>query len=87
MVRTVQTLGTGTLMGKDNIELAYHLIPIHADDRPPLGFQWRGMFCDAMFSFGLRSAPKNFTAVADALGWCLCQGGIELIYHYWSFVL
>ena len=83
VARTVQALGTGTLMAKVDIESAYRLIPVHPDDRPLLGFQWRGsVFCDAMLPFGLRSAPKIFTAVADALEWCLRQRGIELIYHY-----
>ena len=31
--------------------------------------------------FGLRSAPKIYTAVADALQWILMRVGIELI-HY-----
>ena len=35
-----------------------------------------------MFPFGLRSAPKIFTAVADALDWCLWQSGVTHIDHY-----
>ncbi len=28
------------------------------------------------------SAPKIFTAVADALEWCVRQAGVEDVYHY-----
>ena len=35
-----------------------------------------------MLPFGLRSAPKIFTAVADALEWCIHQRGVDGIFHY-----
>lgn len=35
-----------------------------------------------MLPFGLRSAPKIFNAVADALNWHLQQAGIPLVCHY-----
>ena len=35
-----------------------------------------------MLPFGLRSAPKIFTAVADALEWCISQHGVDYIFHY-----
>ena len=35
-----------------------------------------------MLPFGLRSAPKIFNAVADALEWSLRQRGIRQIFHY-----
>ena len=54
VARTVQDLGTGTLMAKVDTESAYCLIPVHPDNHPLLGFQWRGsMFCDAMLPSGL----------------------------------
>ena len=37
---------------------------------------------DGMLPFGLRSAPKIFNAVADALEWCVSKEGVELIFHY-----
>ena len=85
VARAVQALGTGTLMAKVDIESAYRLIPVHPDDRPLLGFQWRGsVFSDAMLPFGLRSAPKIFNAVADALEWCLRQrGGLSKFITTW----
>ena len=35
-----------------------------------------------MLPFGLRSAPKIFNALADALEWKLGQEGIDHIFHY-----
>ena len=35
-----------------------------------------------MLPFGLSSAPKIFTAVADAVEWCISQEGVEYIFHY-----
>lgn len=32
--------------------------------------------------FGLRSAPKVFNAVEDALQWILTQEGVEFVFHY-----
>ena len=35
-----------------------------------------------MLPFGLRSAPKIFNAVADALAWLAQREGVRLCYHY-----
>ena len=40
------------------------------------------MCVDPMLPFGLRSAPKLFNAVADALEWHLRQRGVQHIIHY-----
>ena len=83
VAEAVAALGTGALMAKIDIESAYRLIPVHPDDRPLLGIRWRDeCFCDGMLPFGLRSAPKIFTAVADALEWCIRQQGVHQVYHY-----
>ena len=79
----VADLGRGALLAKIDIESAYRLIPVHPLDRPLLAMQWEGsIFVDPMLPFGLRSAPKIFNAVADALAWHLHQAGIPLIRHY-----
>ena len=79
----VASLGTGSLMAKVDIESAYRLIPVHPDDRPLLAVTWHGQtFCDGMLPFGLQSAPKIFTAVADALEWCVRQQKVSQIHHY-----
>ncbi len=80
--RSVQ-LGTGALLAKIDIEAAYRLIPVHPGDRPLQAMTWKDqIFIDPMLPFGLRSAPKIFNAVADALNWHLQQRGIPDIYHY-----
>ena len=78
-----QTLGQGALLAKIDIKSAYRLVPVHPDDRHLLGFEWGGMYyVDAMLPFGLRSAPKIFTAVADALEWVIRSRGVDIIDHY-----
>ena len=48
-----------------------------------LGMRWQGsLFVDTVLPFGLRSAPKVFTAVADALEWCYLQVGVSYSQHY-----
>ena len=45
-------------------------MPIHPDDLPLLGMQWNGVtYVDTALQFGLRLAPKIFTALSDALLW------------------
>eukprot|EP00731_Ephydatia_muelleri_P007126 Em0003g1374a len=57
--------------------------PRHPDDRPLLGIEWKGsVYCDAMLPFGLRSAAKIFSAVADALEWILRRKGVDHMAHY-----
>ena len=76
-------LGVGTLLEKLDVRFAYCLIPVHPDDHPLLGFQWHGIqYVDEMLPFGLRSAPKIFTAVADALEWVARQRVVPEIDHY-----
>ena len=76
-------LGVGTLLVKLDVRSAYRLIPVHPDDCPLLGFQWQGVqYVDGMLPFGLRSAPKIFATVADALEWVACQRGVPEIDHY-----
>ena len=40
------------------------------------------VYIDKVLPFGLRSAPKIFTAVADALQWILIQKGVKTVLHY-----
>ena len=40
------------------------------------------LFVDATLPFGVRSAPKIFTAVADAAEWMVRQQGVLWIFHY-----
>ena len=44
---------------------------------------WRGgVFVDTVLPFGLRSAPKIFNAVADALEWIVRKNGVKKLCHY-----
>ena len=76
-------LGRGSLIAKIDIKSAYRLIPVAPEDRHYLGMNWKGKtYVDAKLPFGLRSAPKIFNAMADALEWCIASEGVEVIYHY-----
>ena len=79
--------GRGVLLAKVDIESPYRLIPVHPQDCPLLAVVWdkapdNQIFIDPMLLFGLRSAPKIFNAVADALNWYLHQCGIPHVLHY-----
>ena len=82
----VTALGAGALLAKVDIESAYRLIPVHPHDRPLQVYSGGGgggnMYIDLMLPFGLRSAPKIFNAVTDALHWHLQQMGIPWVFHY-----
>ena len=71
-VRTIWRLGVGTVLAKFDLESAYRQIPVHPQDRLLLGVMWRGQrYVDGALPFGLRSGPKLFNAVADALLWIM----------------
>ena len=40
------------------------------------------IYLDSALPFGLRSAPKLFTAVADALEWVIRSRGVRWVAHY-----
>ena len=68
--REILAQGQGALLAKVDIKMAYRNIPVHPDDRWLLGMTWDGsLYIDTALPFGLRSAPKIFTAVADAAEW------------------
>ena len=53
-------------------------MPVHPDDRLLLGMEWQGQaYVDTALPFGLRSAPKIFTALADLLEWIFRKGGVD----------
>ena len=70
-------------MGKCDVHNAYRNVPIHPRDTSWLGLQWdEVVYVDTVLPFGLRSAPKIFTAVADAFHWVVLQAGMEYMFHY-----
>ena len=82
-VAKIIELGPNTHLAKVDIEKAYRIIPIHPQDRALLGMSWKqGIYVDSNLPFGLRSAPKIFSAVADALEWILGKKGVSELLHY-----
>ena len=74
-------------MAKVNLKHAYRIVPIHPDDRTLVGMQWHDkVFLDICLPFGLRSAPKIFSAVADALLWIMLQQGVKKAIHDFLFI-
>ena len=41
-IRSIRHQGLGAELAKFDVESAYRLIPVHPEDRPLLGMQWRG---------------------------------------------
>ena len=83
LVSLVTLVGRGALLVKANIKEAYRMIPVHPHDQHLLGVRWKDSFyVDRMLPFGLRSAPKIFSAVADGLQWIIVQKGITHLLHY-----
>ena len=81
--RVIEASGWGAYLAKVDIKNAYRIIPVHPEDRALLGMQWEGaLYVDAALPFGLRSAPKIFTSVADALEWMLRERGVRHVFHY-----
>ena len=82
-VEIIRRLGRDTQLVKLDIKDAYRIVPVHPADYHLLGIQWRGhTFVDRALPFGLRSAPKIFNAVADAIAWSLACEGIHHLLHY-----
>jgi len=81
--REVLRQGYSSWMAKIDVQHAYRIIPIHPQDRWLLGMVWQDkLYVDTTLPFGLRSAPKIFTAVADAVEWILKRRGVRFIIHY-----
>ena len=72
IVQGILRLGVGSEMAKMDVRSSYRIVPVHPENRCLLGMRWDGFeYIDAMQPFGLRSAPKVFNAIADALEWIL----------------
>ena len=76
-------LGRGCLMAKLDLKEAYRAVPVHPFDQCFLGVRWKGVtYIDRVLPFGLRSAPKLFSALTDAMMWILLERGVESALHY-----
>ena len=86
--RLILSKGYGAQLAKLDIENAYRLVPIHPDDRHLLGMKWKGNpYMDTALPFGLRSAPKIFNAIADALHWMLQKEDINSLHYLDDYFL
>lgn len=82
-VDIIKQLGRGAQLVKLDVKDAYRIVPVHPSDYCHLGLCWQGKtYIDRALPFGLRSAPKIFTAVADLIAWILHQQGIRYQLHY-----
>lgn len=79
----VRSLRVGTLMAKLDIQSAFRIVPVHPADRLLLGMEWNGnWYVDAVLPFGLRSAPKLFNVIADAIQFIARSQGVQHVTHY-----
>ena len=79
----VVSTGRGGFLLKADIREAYRMVPVHPQDKHLLGVQWESaVYIDKALLFCLRSAPKIFSAVADAVQWILYNKGIQKGLHY-----
>lgn len=82
-VQKILQLGRNSLLAKIDIKRAYRNIPIHPSDHKLLGMSWNGaLYIDTALPFGLRSAPKIFSAVSDTLEWIALHEGVSMLLHY-----
>ena len=79
----INLLGQGCLLAKFDLQEAYRAVPVHPVDQPKLAVSWNGVtFVDRALPFGLRSAPKLFSALTDGFIWILHQNGSNHALHY-----
>ena len=70
-------------MAKLDLRSAYRMVPVHPQDQWLLEIEWESqIYLDRALPFGLRSAPKVFSAVADGLAWAMVCSGIAHPIHY-----
>ena len=83
LIALVVTTSRGCFLVKADIKeaYAYRMVPVHPQDQHLLGVQWKSADRQSV-AFGLRSALKIFSAVADAVQWILGNNGIRKRLHY-----
>ena len=81
----IAQLGRDTQLAKIDIAHAYRNVPVHPSDRHLLGMQWDNrIYIDTVLPFGLRSAPKIFSALVDTMEWIFRNNHVSHILHYFS---
>ena len=83
VVDLILCLGKGTRLVKVDLKHAYRQIPVHSKDHHLLGIMWKHeVYVDRALPFGLRSAPKIFSAVSDVIAWAFHMVGLTHQIHY-----
>ena len=68
---------------KLDLEKAHSNVPVHPQDHHFLVISWqRDYYVDRALPFGLRSAPKILSAVANMVAWTLHCLGVQHQIHY-----
>ena len=79
----IRELGKGCLLAKLDLMEAYRAVPVHPMDQHLLAMKWGGVvYIDRALPFSLRSAPKIFSALTDAMLWILHSRGVQFALHY-----
>uniref|UniRef100_A0A1X7V3E6 Reverse transcriptase domain-containing protein n=1 Tax=Amphimedon queenslandica TaxID=400682 RepID=A0A1X7V3E6_AMPQE len=79
----VCSLGPGALLAKLDVKSALRIVPVDPADRWLLGMQWRGaLYVDTVLPFGLGSAPKLFSVIADMIQFIAKSQGVNHITYY-----
>ena len=82
-VTLIKLCGSGAFLAKLDLRSAYRMVPIHPADQHLLAVSWQGVtHVDSALPFGLCSAPKIFSAVADTLAWAMVCNGLTGAIHY-----
>ena len=82
-VSFIRHLGGGCLLAKLDLMEAYRAVPVHPSDQPLLAVKWDDtVYIDRALPFGLRSAPKIFSALTDGMLWILHSRGVQFALHY-----
>ena len=81
-------MGQATQLVKIDLKDAYCLVPVHPEDQHLLGISWGGaVYVDRCLPFGLRLAPKIFSAVSDALAWAFqCASVVSQVRYLDDFL-
>ena len=71
------------MLAKFDLQSAYQVVLVHPQDQHFLGCSWEDqIYLDTALPFGLCSAPKLYSAVADALARAMLSSRVQYLLHY-----
>ena len=69
-IKLMKRAGPGCYLAKTDIKSAFRIIPIHPNDYPLLGMQWRGLYYyDRCMPMGCSNSCKTFEIFSTAIEW------------------